>query len=264
MTFANLNVAMNSICDVRIDIMHSLTKDGFLRNHQYLSQWFLRKYPSCSSSNYLNIIGEIENAKENGRVMQNHLMKDGNFDRIEEIGVKTNDKVYHQHYDGDKVKKHLFKWSYKKENNVNGDSNKNAVILKKIVVFNNRMNKKEDGRYNIDKRRLNIGRSLIGEWDEQTSGTYQLSNDVTTTGTIIVNNGNALDITGNVDTRPAIDGGESHRVFLVQDSGTKLTLTGITIKNGVVCIYLFHFQILYNGMANCFVPFFYLCNMICL
>ena len=168
---------------------------------------------------------------------------------------KTNDKVYHQRYDDDKKNKHLFILS-KKENNVNGDSNKNAVILKKIVVFNNRMNKKEDGRYNIDKRRLNIGRSLVGEWNEQTSGTYQLSNDVTTTGTIIVNNGNALDITGNVDTRPAIDGGENHRVFLVQDSGTKLTLTGITIKNGVVCIYLFHFQILYNGMTNCLYFFF--------
>ena len=63
--------------------------------------------------------------------------------------------------------------------------------------------------------------------------------------------------------RPAIDGVGTHRVFSVQDSGTKLTLTGITITNGV-CIYLFHFQILYNGMTNGFVPFFYLCNMICL
>ena len=77
----------------------------------------------------------MENAKEN------------DFDR-------TNDKVYHQRFDGDKIK-HLFKWNDKKENNVNGDSNKKAVILKTIA--HNGMNKKEDGKY----RRLNIGRSLM-------------------------------------------------------------------------------------------------------
>ena len=99
-----MNKAIDTTCNTRIDVIKSLTTDGFLRNHQYLSQWFHRKYPSCSSFNDLNIIGEMENAKEN------------DFDR-------TNDKVYHQRYDGDKIK-HLFKWNDKKENNVNGDLNK--------------------------------------------------------------------------------------------------------------------------------------------
>ncbi len=61
----------------------------------------------------------------------------------------------------------------------------------------------------------------------RTVGTYTLSNDVNTAGTINVQNGNALDITGIVidGTRPAIDGGGTpgcssscpgHRVFYVQ------------------------------------------------
>ena len=51
-------VAMDGTCDIRIDMLQSLAKDGLLRkNHPYhLSQWFYRKYPSCSSSNYTNII----------------------------------------------------------------------------------------------------------------------------------------------------------------------------------------------------------------
>ena len=53
-----------------------------------------------------------------------------------------------------------------------------------------------DGRYDDEKRRLNvnIGRALVGEWNEQTSGTYILSTDVNTSGTIHVDNGNVLDI----------------------------------------------------------------------
>ena len=85
-SFVHVNIAIDTTCNTRIDVIHSLTKDGFLRNHQYLSQWFHEKYPSCSSSNYLNIIGEMENAKEN----DNAKSFDDNFDR-------SNDKVYQQH-----------------------------------------------------------------------------------------------------------------------------------------------------------------------
>ena len=234
-SLVHVNIAIDTTCNTRIDVIHSLTTDGFLRNHQYLSQWFHRKYPSCSSFNDLNIIGEMENAKENDNAES--------FDRTNE--------VYHQRYDGDKVKKHLLKWNDKKENNVNGDSNKKAVVLKTIA--HNNMKKEEDGKYRL----LHLGRALIGEWNEQTSGTYILSNDVNTTGTIYIN-GNALEITGIVGVdgvRPAIDGGGTpggHRVFYVMGYGTKLTLTGITIRNGYVSRCSFHFQVLYNGMTNCF------------
>ena len=125
--------------------------------------------------------------------------------------------------------------------------------------------KENDGRYDDEKRRLNvnIGRSLIGEWNgTATSGTYILSNDVNTTSTINVDNGDALDITGIVGVdgvRPAIDGGGTpgctsncpgHRVFSVgQNAPSNLTLTNVTIRNGYVCIiYLFHFQLLSSIM----------------
>ena len=98
-------VAMDGTCDIRIDMLQSLAKDGLLRkNHPYhLSQWFYRKYPSCSSSNYLNmIIGEEEkdedeeNVKENViKVIQNHL-NDGNLNRkdTKKNGRKSYLKLY--------------------------------------------------------------------------------------------------------------------------------------------------------------------------
>ena len=252
-------VAMDGTCDIRIDMLQSLAKDGLLRkNHPYhLSQWFYRKYPSCSSSNYLNmIIGEEEkdedeeNVKENViKVTQNHL-NDGNLNRKD---TKKN--------------RFLDKLNYDNVNNVNVDSynNKVDVVVNKVVVFKKQMKRKEnDGRYDDEKRRLNvnIGRSLIGEWDgAATSGTYILSNDVNTTGTITVDNGDALDITGIVGmdgTRPAIDGGGTpgctsncpgHRVFSVGHATSILNLTNVTIRNGYVCIiYLFHFQLLSSIM----------------
>ena len=53
-----------------------------------------------------------------------------------------------------------------------------------MEIYKKQMKRKEnDGRYDDEKRRLNvnIGRSLIGEWNgAATSGTYILSNDVNT------------------------------------------------------------------------------------
>ena len=201
------------------------------------------------------IIGEEEkdedeeNVKENViKVIQNHL-NDGNLNRKD-----TNKNRF------------LDKLNYNNLNNVNVDSynNKVDVVVNKVVVFKKQMKRKEnDGRYDDEKRRLNvnIGRSLIGEWNgTATSGTYILSNDVNTTSTINVDNGDALDITGIVGvdgTRPAIDGGATpgcqsncfgHKLFVVQNSDTKLILTNLTIKNGYVCryLYIFHFQIIFQ------------------
>ena len=61
-----------------------------------------------------------------------------------------------------------------------------------------------------------------------------MAKDIKTTATVTVNGGK-LDIRGVVDsngTRPAIDGGRSHRLFLVS-AGT-LSLTNISITNGHV------------------------------
>ena len=86
--------------------------------------------------------------------------------------------------------------------------------------------------------------------------------DVNITGTVTVEDGKTLDITGIVGVdgvRPAIDGGGTpgctsncpgHRVFYVgQNAPSNLTLTNVTIRNGYVCIiYLFHFQLLSSIM----------------
>eukprot|EP00942_MAST-04A_sp_MAST-4A-sp1_P006700 g6700.t1 len=85
-----------------------------------------------------------------------------------------------------------------------------------------------------------VGGSLVDEWNEEANGTYILSKDVTISDTVTVDHGDILRITGIVSMdgkRPAIDGGGnldtwSHRVFLVKTSGTKLTLTNVTIRNG--------------------------------
>ena len=43
-TFIHINVGMDTICNVRIDMIHSLTMDGFLQKNHVLSQWFHEKY----------------------------------------------------------------------------------------------------------------------------------------------------------------------------------------------------------------------------
>ena len=78
--FVHVNIAIDTTCNTRIDVIHSLTKDGFLRNHQYLSQWFHRKYPTCSLYNY----------KEKDRII---VARDGD----EENDVDDNVKV-HNYY----------------------------------------------------------------------------------------------------------------------------------------------------------------------
>ena len=101
-----------------------------------------------------------------------------------------------------------------------------------------------------------------------TSGTYILLHDVNITGTVKVEDGKALEITGIVGVdgiRPAIDGGGTpgcrsdcpgYRVFEVDDSYTKLILTNLTIKNGYVCRYIYislsdHFSIMVFFMYQC-------------
>ena len=51
-TFIHINVGMDTICNVRIDMIHSLTMDGFLQKNHVLSQWFHEKYPTCTLYNY--------------------------------------------------------------------------------------------------------------------------------------------------------------------------------------------------------------------
>ena len=90
------------------------------------------------------------------------------------------------------------------------------------------------GRQILQHHHSHRGRALIAQWNQQTTGKYSLAKDIKTTAPVTVNGG-LLDIRGVVDsngTRPAIDGGRSHRLFLVL-SGT-LSLTNISITNGHV------------------------------
>lgn len=79
-TFIHINVGMDTICNVRIDMIQSLTMDGFLQNNHVLSQWFHEKYPTCTLYNY----------KEKDRII---VARDGD----EENDVDDNVKV-HNHY----------------------------------------------------------------------------------------------------------------------------------------------------------------------
>ena len=109
------------------------------------------------------------------------------------------------------------------------------------------MNNRNSRKNSFEKRGLTINndRSLIGEWNQQTSGTYILSNDVKIKKTVKVEDGKALEITGIVGVdgiRPAIDGGGSpgctsnncpgHRVFSLDNTNDELRLTNIAIQNG--------------------------------
>ena len=43
---------MDTICNVRINMIQSLAMDGFLQKNHVLSQWFHEKYPTCTLYNY--------------------------------------------------------------------------------------------------------------------------------------------------------------------------------------------------------------------
>ena len=266
MTFIDINVGMDTICNVRIDMIHSLTMDGFLRNNHVLSQWFHEKYPRCTLHNYKEqdriIIGDEENdVDDNVKVHNNYNKNTNNQESIHNV-KKKKDTSYQRYNDHNDVADEVNSKRFLKLNNdvgkVNGEHvSKDVIHLnEKNVVFGNRINIGNDKGRDLEERRLrnDIGRSLVGEWHEGlTSGTYILSNDVYTTGTINVNNGDVLDITGIVGVdgvRPAIDGGgtpgctnncSSHTVFVVGQSTnapTNLILANLTIRNGYVCIYI--------------------------
>ena len=263
-------VGMNTICLARIDMIQALTMDGFVRNHQYLSQWFHEKYPTCTLYNYKEkdrmIMGDEEKDVDDNVKVHNHYNKntnnqesihrhvtnedvdfdDGdNYNGKEMNNVKTKKDTSYQRYNdhndvADEVNSKRFLKLNNDVRNVNGEHVSNDILHLdgKNVVFGNEITIRNGKGHNLEERRLknDIGRSLIGEWNGiATNGTYILSHDVNTTDTVKLWNGNALEITGIVGVdgiRPAIDGGGAHRIFLVQDPGTELTLTNLTIRNG--------------------------------
>lgn len=81
-TFIHINVGMDTICNVRINMIHSLTMDGFLQNNHVLSQWFHEKYPTCTLYNYKEkdriIIGDEENDLDDNVKVHNHYNKNTN------------------------------------------------------------------------------------------------------------------------------------------------------------------------------------------
>ena len=281
-SFVHVNVATNKICNIHIDLIQTLTMDGFLQNTKELSEWYYRKYPLCLYNYKKNIVDEEkenvnnDDNNNNNKESRFHRMIHGDVDyddknKNKEKDIKRGKRSETQH-NGDKnvdddIKSKRFLKLTDDVNNVNEKRVSNDVRkmkAKKNVVFNNWINIRNDESHVLEERHLrsNVGRSLISVWDGiQTSGTYILSNDVKITKTVKVEDGKALEITGIVGVdgiRPAIDGGgtpgcksncHGNRVFYVEGSDTKLILTNLTIKNGYVCRYIYislsdHFSIM--------------------
>ena len=57
-SFVHVNVATNKICNIHIDLIQTLTMDGFLQNTKELSEWYYRKYPLCLYNYKKNIVDE--------------------------------------------------------------------------------------------------------------------------------------------------------------------------------------------------------------
>ena len=235
-TFIHINVGMDTICNVRIDVIESLTMDGFLRNNHVLSQWFHEKYPTCTLYNYKEkdriIIardGNEENDVDDNVKVHNHYNKNTNnqesihrhvtnedvdFDDGDNYNSKAMNNVktkkdtsyqrYNDHNDvADEVNSKRFLKLNNDVGNVNGERVSNDVIHldEKNVVFDNRIIIGNDKRRDLEERRLrnDIGRSLVSEWHEGLrSGTYILLHDVNITSTVNVEEGKALEITGIV------------------------------------------------------------------
>ena len=244
-TFIHINVGMDTICNVRIDMIQSLTMDGFLQNNHVLSQWFHEKYPTCTLYNYKEkdriIIGNEENDVDDNVKVHNHYNKntnnqesihrhvtnedvdfddDDNYNSEAMNNVKTKKDTFYQRYNdhndvADEVNSKRFLKLNNDVGNVNGERVSNDVLHldEKNVVFDNRLSIVNDKGRDLEERRLrnDIGRSLVSEWNESlTSGTYILLHDVKITKTVKVDSGKALEITGIVGVdgiRPAIDGG---------------------------------------------------------
>ena len=246
-TFIHINVGMDTICNVRIDMIQSLTMDGFLQNNHVLSQWFHEKYPTCTLYNYKEkdriIIardGNEENDVDDNVKVHNHYNKntnnqesihrhvtnedvdfddDDNYNSEAMNNVKTKKDTSYQRYNdhndvADEVNSKRFLKLNNDVGNVNGERVSNDVLHldEKNVVFGNRLSIVNDNGRDLEERRLrnDIGRSLVSEWHEGLrSGTYILKNDVKITGTVKVYSG-TLEITGIVGVdgiRPSIDGG---------------------------------------------------------
>jgi len=221
------NTDLNNICTIRIDMIESLTKDGFLNNNNYLKQWFHHKYPTCQYNNYeMNIVEDInvKHSRKPGKdsiktnAYYHYEKKHGN-----DIGIKVNQEMLSAHEE---------------------DNNRNKVPTTNTVNDGTRLGVFEPRATNrgmqLHRRRdIESARSLIGEWDgSATSGTFRLSNDKRTSDTIWVNG--RLEIIGIITmngTRPAIDAGGDHRVFSVGNND-ELILSNLTIKNGFVSIYI--------------------------
>ena len=244
-TFIHINVGMDTICNVRIDVIESLTMDGFLRNNHVLSQWFHEKYPTCTLYNYKEkdriIIGDEENDLDDNVKVHNHYNKntnnqesihrhimdedvdfnDGdNYNSKAMNNLKTKKDTSYQRYNdhndvADEVNSKRFLKLNNDVGNVNGERVSNDVLHldEKNVVFDNRIDIGNNKGRDLEERRLrnDIGRSLVSEWHEGLrSGTYILLHDVNITSTVNVEEGKALEITGIVGVdgiRPAIDGG---------------------------------------------------------
>jgi len=215
MSPAHGNTELNSICTVRIDVIESLTRDGFLNNNDDLKQWFHHKYPTCQYNNYeMNIV-------DNANVKHSSTPENDN--------INTN-----------------FNYKYEKKhgNEIGIKVNNNA----KLGVFDQHTTREANHGMQHLRRDIESARSLIGEWDgSATSGTFTLSNDVNTTETIGITG--RLEIIGIISMdgkRPAIDGGGTpgcynnncpgHTIFTVSDDTHELQLSNLTIKNGYVSV----------------------------
>ena len=172
MTFIHINVGMDTICNVRIDMIQSLTMDGFLQNNHVLSQWFHEKYPTCTLYNYKEkdriIIGDGENDVDDNVKVHNHYNKntnnqesihrhvtnedvdfdDGDYYNSEAMNnVKTKKDTSYQRYNdhndvADEVNSKRFLKLNNDVGNVNAEHVSNNVLHLngKNVAFGNRKN----------------------------------------------------------------------------------------------------------------------------
>lgn len=231
------NTDLNNICTIRIDMIESLTKDGFLNNNNYLKQWFHHKYPTCQYNNYeMNIVEDI-NVKHSSKPGKDSIKTNAYYHYEKkhgnDIGIKVNQEMLSAHEE---------------------DNNRNKVPTTNTVNDGTRLGVFEPRATNrgmqLHRRRdIESARSLIGEWDgSATSGTFTLSNDVKPSQEIQVSG--RLEIIGIISMdgkRPAIDGGGNpgctgsncpgHRVFSVENDKHELILSNLTIKNGWVSVY---------------------------
>ena len=140
-TFIHINVGMDTICNVRIDVIESLTMDGFLRNNHVLSQWFHEKYPTCTLYNY----------KEKDRII---IARDGN----EENDVDDNVKV-HSHYNKntnnqESIHRHVTNEDVDSDDDDNDNSKAMNNVKTKKDTFYQRYNDHNDVADEVNSKRF--------------------------------------------------------------------------------------------------------------